>query len=91
MIYSLTEQVVSRISAKDTVVAIGIDQLPEILVSLHQRLHIFSCIPIVHIVVSKSVTEQQRATQLRCPGDGVHLVIASLILIGCPHIAFRID
>ena len=84
MVDNLTEQVVSRVPAKDAVVTVGIDQLPEILVGLHQCLHIFCRIPIVHIVVSKSVTEQQRATQLRRSGDGVHLVVASLVLIGSP-------
>ena len=82
MVDDLTEQVVSRVPAKDAVVTVGIDQLPEILVGLHQCLHIFCRIPIVHIIVSKSVTEQQRATQLRRSGDGVHLVVASLVLIG---------
>ena len=42
MVHSLTKQVISCVSAKDTVITVGIDQLPEIFVCLHQCLHIFS-------------------------------------------------
>ena len=59
MVHDLSEQMIPRVSAKDAVIAIGIHQLTEILVGLHQRLHILCRIPIMHIIVSKTVAEQQ--------------------------------
>ena len=59
MIDGLTEQMVSRIPAKDAVIAVGIDQLSEILISLDQRLDILCRIPIMHIVIGQSMTEKQ--------------------------------
>lgn len=40
VVNSLAEQVVTGIATEDTVVAVCIDQLAEVLVSLHQRLDI---------------------------------------------------
>ena len=91
MVYDLTEKVVPRVSAKDAVVAIGIDQLPEILIFLNQGLHILGRVPVMHIVVSETMTEQQRTMQQGCPGNGIHLVVTRLILLRCTHVAFRID
>lgn len=91
MVHSLTKQVISCVSAKDTVITVGIDQLPEIFVCLHQCLHIFSRIPIMHIVVCQTMAEQQCPMQLRSPGNRVHLVVSSLVFLRSPHIAFGID
>ena len=49
---------VTGVAAKDAVVAIGIDQLTEVLVGLHQRLDILSRVAVVYVVVGQSVTEQ---------------------------------
>ena len=57
-VYALAEQMVTGVATIDAVIAIGIDQLAEVLVGLHQCLNIFSSVLVVHVVVSQSVTEQ---------------------------------
>jgi hypothetical protein len=64
MIDYLTEQVMARITAVDAMIPIGVDQLTEILVSLHQCLHVFCRILIVHIIISQTMTDQQGTMQL---------------------------
>lgn len=91
MIDSLTEQVISRIPAKDTMVAVRIDQLPEILISLDQRLDILGRIAIMHIVVGQPVTEEQSPMQLGGSADRIHLVVSSLVLLRSTHIPLRVD
>ena len=91
MIDGLTEEVIARIPAKDAVIAVGIDQLPEILISLDQRLHILCRIAIMHIVVGQPVTEEQSPMQLGGSADRIHLVVSSLVLLRSTHIPLRID
>ena len=57
-VQALAEEVVTGVAAKDAVIAVGIDQLTEVLVGLHQRLDILSRVAIVYVVVGQSVTEQ---------------------------------
>ena len=42
----------------NAMIAIGVNQLTEVFISLHQCLNIFCCILIVHIVISQSVDYQ---------------------------------
>lgn len=51
MIDGLTEEVIARITTKDAVIAVGIDQLAEILIGLNKCLYIFCRILIMYIVV----------------------------------------
>ncbi len=91
MIDGLTEEVIARITTKDAVIAVGIDQLPEILISLDQRLDILGRIAIMHIVVGQPVTEEQSPMQLGGSADRIHLVVSSLVLLRSTHIPLRVD
>ena len=74
---------VARVAAKDAVIAVGIDQLTEILIGLYQSIYIFGHILVMYIVISQSVAQQQGAMQLRGTCNGIHLVIAGGILLAC--------
>ena len=71
-------------------IAVGVDELSEVLVGLHECLDILRHVLIVHIVVGQSVTDEQLSAQLRSPLDGVH-VVALGILLWCTHIALSVD
>ena len=82
---------IARVAAIDAVVAVRIDQLSEVLVGLHQRLHILRRVLVVHVIVGQSVTDEQRAAQLLGPCYGVHLVVALGVLLRRTHVALRVN
>ena len=57
----LTEEVVAGVTAVDAVVAVGVGELTEVFVGLHQCFCVFGGISEVHIIVGKSVTDEQIA------------------------------
>ena len=83
-------EVVSRVATIYAVIAVGIYQLAEILVSLYQRFSIFGCIAEMYVVVSLSVTEQQGTMQIVYTADGT-VVITCSILLWRTHIALGIN
>ena len=89
-IHALSEQVVTGVATIDAVVAIGIYQLAEVLVSLHQCLGIFRSVTEMHVIVSTAVTEQESTLQLPYPTYRV-LVVAAGILLRGTHKPLRID
>ena len=57
----LPEQVITRVSTENAMIAIGIIQLFKILVGLHQCLGILKGILRMYVVIGQSVAYQQRA------------------------------
>jgi hypothetical protein len=55
---TLAEQVITCITSKYAVIFVGVDQLTEILVSLHYGIHIDCRVLIVYIIISQSVNQQ---------------------------------
>ena len=51
----------SRIATVNTVVAVGVGQLTEILIGLHQCLGIFRRIAEVHVIIGQTMTDEQIA------------------------------
>ena len=58
---NLTEKMHTCIATANVVVAVGIGELTEILVSLHQSFGIFGYITIMNIVVSSTLADKQMA------------------------------
>ena len=48
----LTEKMYTGITTADTMIAVGVGELTEILVGLHQRLGIFCHIAEMHVIIS---------------------------------------
>ena len=87
---TLAEQVEARVATIDAMITVGIYQLTEVLVGLHQCLGIFRRITIVDVIIGSAVTQQQGTMQLGDTGNGVVLV-ARGILLRCTHETLRID
>ena len=81
---------VPRVSPVNAVITVGVYQLAEILIGLHQCLRIFSSIAEVHIIVRHSVYQQKRAVQLFRTGNRT-IVIPSRILLRRTHKALGIN
>ncbi len=81
---------VAGVAAVDAVVAVGIGQLAEVLVSLHEGFGVFLRIAEMHVVVGKAVNEQQLAAELCGTADGTDIV-ACAVLAGGAHEALGVD
>ena len=90
MLCYLSEQMVTRVAAIDAVVAVGVDVHLEVLVCLHQSLSIFKCVLRMYVVISQTVTYQQRALQVARTIHRID-VITSWILLWRAHITFCVN
>ena len=61
---NLSEQVLAGVAAIDAVVAVGVDILLEVLVSLDESLGVLEGVLRVYVVVGQSVTEEQCAREV---------------------------
>ena len=61
---NLAEEVLAGVAAIDAVVAVGVDVLLEVLVSLDESLGVLEGVLRVYVVVGQSVTEEQCAREV---------------------------
>ena len=71
-------------------VAVGVGELAEVLVGMNEGFGVLCHIAVVHIVVGRTVDDEQAAAEVLGTGDGA-AVIAFGVLLGCAHETLGVD
>lgn len=82
---------ITGISARDTVVAVGIHLHVELDASLNQCFTVLGAVLVVNVVVGRTMYQQQVAVQLRSAENGRTGVVAFTVFFRGTHEAFGID
>ena len=65
-------------------VAVGVGELAEVFVGMHEGFGVLCHIAVVHVVVGRTVDDEQAAAQVLGTGDGA-AIIALGVLLRCAH------
>lgn len=64
MIHQLAEEVVAGVATVDGVVAVGVGELAEVLVGMHEGFGVFCHIAVVDVVVGRTMDDEQASAQV---------------------------
>ena len=81
---------VAGVATVDGVVAVGVGELAEVLVGVHEGFGVFCHIAVVYVVVGRTMDDEQTAAQVLGTRDRT-AIIAFGVLLGCAHETLGVD